>query len=186
MGLATVGSSITLAELALWLDQQTWSEFAQSLADQYGNKGTLSEKQEAAARSMHAKVTAKQAAKKAEVKAIDLTEGIYVGNDGETVYKVQSNLAGTSLYAKELVAKDDGNGYGWIYVGKAPLYDLTEANLMTAETASALGHKLGACVFCARLLTTAESTTVGYGPVCAAKHGLPWGATNIEEVGLFA
>jgi len=31
------------------------------------------------------------------------------------------------------------------------------------------------CCFCGRELDTAESISVGYGPVCADKHGLPWG-----------
>jgi len=31
------------------------------------------------------------------------------------------------------------------------------------------------CCFCGRELDTAESISVGYGPVCAAKYGLPWG-----------
>jgi hypothetical protein len=31
------------------------------------------------------------------------------------------------------------------------------------------------CCFCGRELTTPESQTVGYGPVCAADRGLPWG-----------
>lgn len=31
------------------------------------------------------------------------------------------------------------------------------------------------CCFCGRDLDTAESISVGYGPVCAAKYGLPWG-----------
>jgi hypothetical protein len=32
------------------------------------------------------------------------------------------------------------------------------------------------CCFCGRDLDTAESISVGYGPTCAANHGLPWGA----------
>lgn len=31
------------------------------------------------------------------------------------------------------------------------------------------------CCFCGRDLDTAESISVGYGPICAAKYGLPWG-----------
>jgi hypothetical protein len=35
------------------------------------------------------------------------------------------------------------------------------------------------CCFCGRDLDTPESLTVGYGPTCADKHGLPWGARAI-------
>jgi hypothetical protein len=37
------------------------------------------------------------------------------------------------------------------------------------------GIKTGNCCFCAKELSTTESVTVGYGPVCAKKWGLPWG-----------
>jgi hypothetical protein len=35
--------------------------------------------------------------------------------------------------------------------------------------------RTGSCSFCGRFLETKESVTVGYGPVCASKYGLPWG-----------
>lgn len=45
-------------------------------------------------------------------------------------------------------------------------------------------HKMGSayglatmhCCFCSRPIDTVESKTMGYGPVCANKFGLPWGA----------
>jgi len=51
----------------------------------------------------------------------------------------------------------------------------TPANKATAEQAATFGHLYHQCVFCARRLDTPESTAVGYGPVCAENHGLPWG-----------
>jgi hypothetical protein len=44
-----------------------------------------------------------------------------------------------------------------------------------AQTAAAYGKLTGNCCFCRIPLTTAESTEVGYGPVCAKNYGLPWG-----------
>lgn len=41
--------------------------------------------------------------------------------------------------------------------------------------ARAYGHLTGCCCFCRQELTDERSTTVGYGPVCAKKWGLPWG-----------
>lgn len=46
---------------------------------------------------------------------------------------------------------------------------------LTAGEAAAFGHSTHHCVFCYKSLTTTESTTVGYGPRCAANNGLPWG-----------
>jgi hypothetical protein len=37
------------------------------------------------------------------------------------------------------------------------------------------GRKTGNCSFCAKELTTRESVSAGYGPICADKYGLPWG-----------
>jgi hypothetical protein len=47
-----------------------------------------------------------------------------------------------------------------------------------AAVTSASGIATGECSFCTAELTTSESLTVGYGPVCAKKYGLPWGAVD--------
>lgn len=41
--------------------------------------------------------------------------------------------------------------------------------------AAAHGRQVGSCCFCSRALTDERSTSVGYGPICAARFGLPWG-----------
>ncbi|MCA8950092.1 MAG: hypothetical protein KDE27_11365 [Planctomycetes bacterium] len=53
------------------------------------------------------------------------------------------------------------------------------------EAARAYAQETGNCSFCHRELTDAPSVFAGYGPVCAAKRGLPWGevaAPELEEV----
>lgn len=43
----------------------------------------------------------------------------------------------------------------------------------------------GNCCFCNLALTTPESVTAGYGPVCAGHYGLPWGnreGRSVEEI----
>jgi len=44
-----------------------------------------------------------------------------------------------------------------------------------AAVAAAYGHATGNCCFCARDLSDERSTSVGYGPICAGRYGLPWG-----------
>lgn len=39
------------------------------------------------------------------------------------------------------------------------------------------GRHSGSCCYCNRALTDARSTSVGYGPICAQRFGLPWGDT---------
>lgn len=53
---------------------------------------------------------------------------------------------------------------------------LTKLAVDPAGIAAKHGHKTGFCCFCGKKLDTAESTAVGYGPVCAKKWQLPWGA----------
>jgi hypothetical protein len=49
-------------------------------------------------------------------------------------------------------------------------------NLDPAAGAKLNGQLTGSCCFCSRELETKESVGAGYGPVCAEKFGLPWGA----------
>lgn len=37
------------------------------------------------------------------------------------------------------------------------------------------GRVTGSCSFCSHLLTDQRSVSVGYGPICAERNGLPWG-----------
>lgn len=57
-----------------------------------------------------------------------------------------------------------------------PVLKQLEAN--PAGVAAQHGVATGNCCFCAKELTTKESRSVGYGPVCAENHGLPWGAID--------
>jgi hypothetical protein len=52
---------------------------------------------------------------------------------------------------------------------------LTNLNADPANYAAEYGKRTGACCFCATRITTDESLEVGYGPICAARYGLPWG-----------
>ena len=57
---------------------------------------------------------------------------------------------------------------------------LTRFAAAPAAVAAECGKLMGACAFCARPLTDARSTEVGYGPICAENYGLPWGAKGGE------
>lgn len=48
-----------------------------------------------------------------------------------------------------------------------------------AKAAAAYGKRSSNCCFCGKYIETNESLAVGYGPVCAANYGLPWGV--LEE-----
>lgn len=101
----------------------------------------------------------------------EVPEGVHViGDEYRKAYRTQKGF---------LVAKVWADG-AWEYVGKRGLAGLSADTVATAEQAAAFGHVTGACVFCSRELTDERSLTVGYGPVCATNHGLPWG--EVAEV----
>ena len=50
-----------------------------------------------------------------------------------------------------------------------------------SATVAAFGAKTGRCAMCGRPLKTHESTTHGYGPVCAKRYGLVWGKKAADE-----
>jgi hypothetical protein len=52
---------------------------------------------------------------------------------------------------------------------------LTRFDADPAAAAADYGHTTSHCCFCRRDLTDERSVTVGYGPICAERWGLPWG-----------
>jgi hypothetical protein len=51
-----------------------------------------------------------------------------------------------------------------------------------ATVGASHGHRTGMCCFCWRALSDPRSTTVGYGPICADRWGLPWGELRSPAV----
>ena len=169
--------TLETVELVEWLADQTWSDFAQSLASYWAKKGFLTEKQKAAAKKMRATCQAKAAVKaaaKAEAPTFNkVTEpGIYTDADSN-LYKVQQAKTSGKLYAKAHNAADNS----WEYVGAKVIYNgtITADDKLTAAKAAEFGKTYGSCVNCSKLLTDDRSVEVGYGPVCAANNGWPWG-----------
>lgn len=106
----------------------------------------------------------------------DIVEGGYYTVAGD-LYKVVKAKAG-HLYAMVLLTPAQGHKHVWEFTkGGIALVRSTGVRI-TAEQAGALGKLSHHCVFCNRALTDdadGRSIDVGYGPVCADKHGLPWG-----------
>jgi Family of unknown function (DUF6011) len=86
-----------------------------------------------------------------------------------------------------LIGADDWQPSGWItpegrQMGKSAQGNVAKALEVLANADDTLVYgqafaRLGnVCFICGRNLDTAESIDAGYGPVCADKYGLPWGA----------
>jgi hypothetical protein len=157
-------------ELAIWLETQTWSDFALSLANHYRAHGSLSEKQIASARSMQSKCQAREALRNRAAQLPELAIGTYVQPDKSLMWVIRKAKDSDNTYAMNKAFL----GKTWTYVrnGKAMLANLVnigQANILTLEEAVAIGQAVGHCVMCGAQLTDPESIRRGIGPVCATK-----------------
>ena len=159
---------ISVSDLAVWLGQQTWSQFAVSLAQQFARNGRLSDKQEASARSMYEKAQARQAQRQAQAPANPVTEiGMYLNAEG-VAYRVKQSKSSGRLYASRFVPEAQARADRFVYEGGA-VYRLDASMRMTLEQAKALGAQYSQCCVCGRDLSAEESVEAGIGPVCAGR-----------------
>lgn len=155
-----------LDALVTWLESQTRSTFAQSVAAQYRRTGRLSAAQVAAAERMQARTTtpaaeAPAAAPKAPV--AEITEGMYWF--GARVVRVVTSDEG-HLYAKPFDEETGKFGYERGLIGQMRREG---ARRMTLEEGTEYSRKVGKCCVCARTLTRKSSIEAGIGPICASK-----------------
>lgn len=169
-------------DLALWLKDQTWSAFAQSLATFYSERGYLTEKQVASATSMRTKVeernTGSNRGSKTGLDLSGLPAGYYAIPGGDTRLKVVVNKP-TSGRWDGFTFVHDGAEYGsrikygmqapdGTYKGKI------EDQLRTiAGDPEAAGRAYAAitanCYRCNRKLEDETSVELGIGPICRNK-----------------
>jgi len=114
--------------------------------------------------------------------------------------KVQVAIAGERSRTPGFVMLTDGGKYpdnlyfgrispaGQLDIGRdghtradALVQLLVRLSFNPAKVAADYGHLTGHCCFCRLQLNDARSTTVGYGPICAEKYALPWGAHAIPD-----
>jgi hypothetical protein len=183
------------------------STFAQSLLDGYRKYGTLTEKQEAAARRMMDPTPVAVSERPGAVQMTD-TNGfagmvamfekasthlryptIVFDIPGSPKLRI-SRAGGNSNAPGALNVKLDGSRE---YMGRVhtngtwvPGRDCTDTAVGAAVAAFArnpagvaaeYGRRTGCCCFCSRKLTDERSVDAGYGPICSQHFGLPWGTT---------
>lgn len=177
-------------------------EFAVSLIEQFQRRGSLSEKQlpwleKLLARAKgEEKPAAAPASQDGGIVFTKITEMFDKAAESLKAPRVQfSSTSGEFLVRR---AKPDSRNPGHLYVvfggdyvgkiapngrfwptrecPKAVEQALVEFNKNPQQVAAAYGQSTGNCCFCARELTDPRSVEVGYGPICADRFGLPWGA----------
>lgn len=177
----------------------TWNSFVLSLFDQFEAKGSLSDKQVAAAINQIEKAAARDAERAAEkAKAIAEAPVIDLGNVRAMFEVAKSNglkkpglwfgdlkiseapatgrNAG-ALYVKqngEYAGKIDGSTFhpGW-GIKQGPILEaLLEIAANPADVLRVKGKQTGKCCCCGRELSDPESVANGIGPICASKWEL--------------
>jgi len=173
-----------------------FSEFARSLAAQYARKGSLSPLQWPWVHKLAVEAAApprERASCPVDCKSI-LVLFQAAQTSGMKRAKVsfpglRFSLCGpASRYAGDVhVAEGTPEGKYFGRIGQdgklLPGRDYADLDLATLESFSqdpigysaAHGRESGSCCFCSKGLTTKESVSAGYGPICAGRYNLPWG-----------
>lgn len=159
------------AALVDWLRTQTWSEFAQDLARYFDRKGRLTERQEAAARSMREKVEVKRQSRSSGGGYPDVPAGRYaIEVNGEIkFYKVDRPTQGR--WAGWTFVKVQASDEFYRVKGAAARSILEQIEQDPIEASKRYGREIGRCGVCNRTLTQPESIAAGIGPICAANTG---------------
>ena len=181
-------------------------DFYESLMEQVKKKGDLSPKQlqrvyEAIAREEDWAKQREQKATQTQINMGDLLDRFALAlkagikrpkvNTGDLLFSLapaHGNNAG-HVYVK---GEKDAYGYrdylgkitpeGKFFAGRGVEDDVKQriaevgADVVTAAKAHGAQHNN--CCFCSRDLTTNESVSNGYGPICAERYGLPWVVTE--------
>jgi hypothetical protein len=175
-------------------------EFALSLLEQYARRGSLSDKQwpwvEKLAAGPRSEALADQASMTAIIAAFDAARQ-HKGNPvlrilaGEMVLRLAIAGERSRYQGAVNVTSNDRDYERRTWFGRINLdgsftssRDTTPAITAALEAfaadplaaAAAYGKSLHACCFCGIQLTSKASVAAGYGPICAQKWGLAWGA----------
>lgn len=175
--------------------------FAKSLLDGVRKYGSLTEKQLAAVYRIIADDADRAEAKQTKIDMSDLLYRFGLAqeagikrpkvNTGDLLFSL---APATGRNAGHVYVKGEEDSWGErLYLGKitpeGELYPsrdaspevikrIAEIGADVVGSAKAHGAQHGNCCFCNRDLTTDESVSNGYGPICAGRYGLPWEVTE--------
>lgn len=150
-------------------------DFALSLVSQYDRKGSLSERQVAAAEQMISRSGSGAVAAPGA-----LENGLYLHDNGR-IYKLYTTQNGRQG-AKVLQVEASHGSFQYLAGGTRLVAQAVAdgfAHALTQDEAQAFGRLHGFCCNCAKDLDDDRSLAVGYGPVCAGHFG--WFYPNYAE-----
>jgi hypothetical protein len=175
--------------------------FAKSLLDGVRKYGSLTEKQLAAVYRIMDDEADRADARQTKIDMSDLLRRFGLAqeagikrpkvNTGDLLFSL---APATGRNAGHVYVKGEEDSFGdRLYLGKItpegelfPSRDaspevikrIAEIGADVVGSAKAHGAQHGNCCFCNRDLTTDESVSNGYGPICAGRYGLPWEVTE--------
>lgn len=176
--MSTPTAELTQVQLAEWLAEQQWSQFAQSLADYFCQHRAFTPRQLASAQSMYAKCARRNAERNARRTVADARPGEPVTEPGiyelnGTVYRVRRSQQG-NLYALRYVPEAPTKADRFVFA-RGVIRDLRTEDTLTAERAAELGRHFGICCICGDELDDRDGLgqRLGIGPVCVRRtYGL--------------
>jgi hypothetical protein len=102
------------------------------------------------------------------------------GNDSPFLWSDGSFARPADEHAERTVLFDGEGGEIFEIAGRRIVVQYDHSQ--TPEAMAVVGKRTGICQFCGRRLTSQESKARGYGPICAANNGLPWGPDELGSV----
>jgi hypothetical protein len=163
-----------------WLREQTWSEFAVSLADYYQKFGGFSEKQLSSAKSMRMKLDEFY-----DPYGKTIENGVYMDTENEEIYKlawtVKNEFKSRSLRKREIDSANWRNvpeGIRYIFfdgVTDGKIVELSEEQIVQ------IGKDTGICCVCGKVLDNPASIAAGIGPYCAKQQRMKDEVDNGRE-----
>lgn len=152
-----------------WLREQTWSEFAQSLAIFHQKNGGLTEKQHKSAVSMRLKLDEYY-----DPYGKTIENGVYMDVENREIYKLswttRNEFKSRSLRMRQIDSPNWRNvgEYGkeefFAGVANGEFVALSEEQLVQ------IGKDTGICCVCGKVLDNPASIAAGIGPYCAKQQ----------------
>lgn len=152
-----------------WLREQTWSDFAQSLADYHEKHGGLTENQYKSAMSMRSKLDEYY-----DPYGKTIENGVYMDTENEEIYKlawtVKNEFKSRSLRRRFVDSPNwrnvpDGRKHEFFSgVTSGKFVTLTEEQIIQ------IGKNTGICCVCGKVLDNPASIAAGIGPYCAKQQ----------------
>jgi hypothetical protein len=156
-----------------WLEQQDWSDFAQSLVMYYDNNDGFSPAQYESARKMRYKLDDSY-----DIYGLSVENGAYYDPENKEIYKLswvtKNDYKSRSLRKRDVDSpnwREVKNGYRlndrdnfFQSVKCGDFYKLTEEQMVQ------IGKDTGICAVCGKTLDNPKSIAAGIGPYCAKQQ----------------